>query len=74
MSIPTETAALDGFSKTSFTSSSHRTHDVYRIGSGPAVLVIHEVPGITPLVGAFRRKVAEHGMSGTARSLWHART
>jgi dienelactone hydrolase len=70
MSIPIESAALDGFSKTSFTSSSHRTHDVYRIGSGPAVLVIHEVPGITPLVAAFGRKVAEHGMSAVLPDLF----
>ena len=70
MSIPIESAALNGFSKTSFTSSSHRTHDVYRIGSGPAVLVIHEVPGITPLVAAFGRKVAEHGMSAVLPDLF----
>ena len=47
-----------------------RTHDVYRIGSGPAVLVIHEVPGITPLVAAFGRKVAEHGMSAVLPDLF----
>ena len=29
------------------------TKTVYRTGSGPAVIVIHEVPGITPLVAEF---------------------
>ncbi len=29
------------------------TRDVYRRGSGPAVIVIHEVPGLHPLVVRF---------------------
>jgi len=41
--------SLEGFDMTPFTSSSGRKRDVYR-GSGPAVIVIHEIPGITPLV------------------------
>lgn len=39
------------------------THDVLRKGSGPAVVVMAEVPGITPKVAAFARRVAERGMT-----------
>jgi hypothetical protein len=55
--------ALEGFEMKPFTSSSGRTRDVYRRGSGPAVIIIHEVPGITPDVAAFARRVAECGMT-----------
>lgn len=34
---------------------------VYRRGSGPGVVVIHEVPGITPEVAGFARRVADAG-------------
>jgi dienelactone hydrolase len=61
--------ALEGFEMTPFTSSNVRTHDVYRTGTGPAVIIIHEVPGITPLVAAFGRKVAERGMTAVLPSL-----
>lgn len=57
--VPT---TLSDFEKSRFTTAS-RTHDVYRIGSGPAVIVIHEIPGITPLVAAFGRRVAGEGFS-----------
>ena len=60
---------LEGFEMTPFTSSSGRTRDVYRTGTGPAVIIIHEVPGITPLVAAFGRKVAERGMTAVLPSL-----
>lgn len=39
------------------------THDVYRAGTGPAVIVIAEIPGITPKVVAFARRVMELGCS-----------
>ena len=61
--------ALEGFEMTPFTSSSGRTRDVYRTGTGPAVIIIHEVPGITPLVASFGRKVAERGMTAVLPSL-----
>jgi dienelactone hydrolase len=38
------------------------TRDVYRMGHGPAVLVISEAPGITPLVAAFARRVAARNL------------
>src|ERR1700722_4175584 len=38
-----------------------KTRALYRTGSGPAVIVISEIPGITPLVAEFGRKVAAVG-------------
>ena len=36
-------------------------HDVYRSGEGPAVIVIAEIPGITPKVADFARRVRALG-------------
>jgi dienelactone hydrolase len=66
----TNSNALDDFARDRFTSSTRTSHDVYRIGSGPAVIVIHEVPGITPLVAAFARKVASRGMTAVLPDLF----
>lgn len=46
------------------------THDVYRRGQGPAVVVIHEIPGLHPLVVRFADRVAEAGMSVYLPSLF----
>lgn len=54
--------ALDDFTKTQFTYAG-KTRDVFRKGSGPAVVVIAEIPGITPSVIAFARRVADLGCS-----------
>lgn len=70
MSKQFDHSALVGFVQDSFRASSGKTHDLYRIGSGPAVIVIHEVPGVTPLVAAFGRKVAERGMTAVLPSLF----
>jgi dienelactone hydrolase len=56
----TKEAVLEGFEKDSFEADGKR-RDVYRIGSGPAVIVISEIPGITPLVAQFGRRVAAAG-------------
>lgn len=53
---------LDGFTRSPF-SHLGKTRDVFRIGSGPAVVVLHEIPGITPTVAAFARRVAEAGFT-----------
>jgi dienelactone hydrolase len=37
------------------------THDTYRKGSGPGVIVIHELPGMTPDVIAFAEDVVAQG-------------
>jgi dienelactone hydrolase len=43
---------------------------VYRRGDGPAVVVIHEVPGVTPRVAAFGTRVADAGFSAVLPSLF----
>ena len=64
------TDVFEGFERSDFTSSRGVRHDVYRTGTGPAVVVIHEVPGITPLVAAFARRVAEQGMTAVLPNLF----
>jgi dienelactone hydrolase len=39
------------------------SHPVHRSGSGPGVVIIHEIPGITPEVAGFARRVADAGFS-----------
>jgi dienelactone hydrolase len=63
------TFSLDGFETVPFTSSSGRTRAIYRMGSGPAVIIIHEIPGITPLVAECARRVAGHGMTAVLPNL-----
>jgi dienelactone hydrolase len=53
---------LDDFTETTFTHGG-KTRTVYRTGTGPAVIVIHEMPGITPEVAEFGRRVAAAGFS-----------
>src|SRR5438309_162771 len=60
---------LDGFELSSFTALGSEK-PVYRAGSGPAVIVVHEVPGITPLVAGFGRKVADSGLTAVLPSLF----
>lgn len=55
-------AALDGWTKSSFTSA-NITRDVYRRGSGPAVIVVHEIPGITPTVLRFAQDTVNAGFT-----------
>ena len=54
--------ALDGWVKGSFTSAT-LTRDTYRKGSGPVVLVVHEIPGITPAVERFANDVVDAGFT-----------
>ncbi|MFF0628001.1 dienelactone hydrolase family protein [Streptomyces sp. NPDC004296] len=51
---------LTGFDRETFTHGSV-THRILRRGSGPAVIVIAEIPGITPKVLAFAERVAAIG-------------
>ena len=39
------------------------THPTYRKGNGPGVIVIHEIPGLTPDVIAFGEEVVEAGFT-----------
>lgn len=43
---------------------------VFRAGDGPAVIVIHEAPGITPAVAGFARRVVQHGFRAVMPSLF----
>jgi dienelactone hydrolase len=54
------------------TSATYRgvTHEVFRGGKGPAVIVIHEVPGLYPAVVAFGRRLMEAGMTVVLPSLF----
>jgi dienelactone hydrolase len=45
------------------------TYPTYRRGSGPGVVVVHEVPGITPLVTKFADEVVERGFTVVMPSL-----
>ncbi|MEY2451114.1 MAG: hypothetical protein QOD92_688 [Acidimicrobiaceae bacterium] len=56
------TDVLAQFTKTSFTFDG-KTRDVYRSGAGPAVVVIAEMPGITPKVVEFARRVEAEGFT-----------
>lgn len=51
---------LSDFEKTTFTHGG-KTRDVYRKGEGPAVIVMAEIPGITPRVADFARRVVDLG-------------
>ena len=63
------TPQLDGFTASTFTHDGY-SRTVFAAGSGPAVIVIHEVPGITPNVAAFARRVVERGYSVRMPSLF----
>jgi len=63
------TFALEGFEMQPFASSTGNKRNVYRMGAGPAVIVIHEIPGITPLVAAFARRVSDRGMTAVLPDL-----
>ncbi len=53
---------LAGWERSSFSAAGF-THDTYRKGSGPAVVVIHEIPGITPKVAEFADEVVQRGFT-----------
>src|SRR6478735_1040991 len=46
------------------------TRPVYRRGTGPAVIIIHEIPGLHPLVVDFADRVAAAGMTVYLPSLF----
>jgi dienelactone hydrolase len=63
-----DVAVLAGWECAPFTAAGI-THDVYRRGTGPGVVVIHEVPGITPAVAAFADEVVAAGFRVAMPSL-----
>lgn len=61
--------ALDGFDVFAFTHAGW-SHPVYRQGSGPAVIVIHEMPGLHPGVVDFARRLIGAGYTTYLPSLF----
>ena len=55
-------AALKEYSRFEF-DDGHYTRTVYRRGQGPGVIVMHEIPGLHPLVIRFADRVAAAGMT-----------
>src|ERR1700690_3220353 len=66
--MPTPSTALDGFTETEFTVDGI-PRPVFRGGSGPGVVVVHEIPGITPLVADFGRRLIDAGFTVAMPSL-----
>ena len=62
------TTALDGWAHGTFASDG-RSRAIFTRGTGPGVIVIHEIPGITPKVAAFANDVAEAGFTVVMPSL-----
>jgi dienelactone hydrolase len=50
-------------------SAAGMTYPTYRRGSGPGVIVVHEIPGITPLVARFANDVVDAGFTVIMPSL-----
>jgi len=71
--MPNYEGALSNYKKFDFTGgppNTQWTRAVYRRGDGPAVIVIHEVPGLHPLVVRFADRVVEAGMTVFLPSLF----
>ncbi|MFN6121477.1 MAG: dienelactone hydrolase family protein [Actinomycetes bacterium] len=59
---------LQGWERGSFTAAGF-TRETWRRGSGPGVVVVHEIPGITPKVTAFANDVVDAGFTVVMPSL-----
>ena len=66
---PDDWDALDDFVAHEVTYDAER-RTVYRKGDGPAVIVISEIPGITPAVADFARRVVDLGCTVAMPSLF----
>jgi dienelactone hydrolase len=56
------TRVLDGFSETTFTYGG-TARPVFQAGEGPGVIVMSEMPGITPKVAGFAQRVVDAGFT-----------
>lgn len=61
--------ALKDYERFTFTDGPH-TRAVFRRGTGPAVIIMHEIPGLHPLVVAYADRVAAAGMTVFLPSLF----
>jgi dienelactone hydrolase len=59
---------LADWERSEFTAAGY-TRDVFRRGSGPGVVVVHEIPGITPAVAQFANDVVAAGFTVLMPSL-----
>jgi dienelactone hydrolase len=66
---PEYDAVLEGWERDEFTAAG-LTYPTYRRGRGPGVVVIHEVPNITPLVTKFANEVVDRGFTVIMPSLF----
>jgi dienelactone hydrolase len=69
MDTPLPRAVLDRFEADTFTHDG-KERRLYRCGTGPAVIVIAEMPGITPKVTAFAEQVADLGCTAVMPHLF----
>lgn len=65
----TTTVQITDFARESF-SHDGKTRDIYRKGSGPAVIVMAEMPGITPKVMEFAQRVVDLGCTAVLPHLF----
>lgn len=61
--------SLEGWQEGSFTAEG-RSFPTYRQGTGPGVIVIHEIPSITPKVARFAQDVVDAGFTVVMPSLF----
>lgn len=61
-------STIDGWDEETFTAEGY-TRTVFRRGVGPGVVVIHEIPGVTPRVIAFAEEVVAAGFTVVMPSL-----
>jgi dienelactone hydrolase len=61
--------SLSDFERTTFTHDG-KTRALFRKGTGPALIVMAEIPGITPKVADFARKVADIGCTAVMPHLF----
>ena len=62
-------AALAAYERFDFADGG-RSYPVYRRGSGPAVIIMHEMPGLHPMVVRFADRVAAAGMTAFCPSFF----
>lgn len=60
--MATTTTELEGWQRGEFSAAGF-THTTYRKGTGPGVVVVHEIPGITPAVLRFAEEVVDAGFT-----------
>ncbi len=63
------TSLLDGWTSERFAFDGME-HVVYRRGTGPGVIVMHEIPGITPPVARFAQRVVDAGFTVAMPSMF----